>query len=144
MEDLVDPGIDPARRYLFVIDGSKALRSATDRVFGRSNPVQRYRNLKIRNVVAKLPDDLGNPVRSVMRAAFRLPYKEGIAKLRTQAEWLKPHHPDAAASLAEDLEELFTINPLDLSPALRLCLGSTRIIDSSHSRIRTRPRRVSR
>ena len=144
LEDLGDRGIDPARRYLFVIDGSKALRSAIDRVFGRSNPVQRCRNYKIRNVVAKLPDDLGSQVRSVMRAAFRLPYKEGIAKLRTQAEWLRPHHPDAAASLEEGLEELFTINRLDLSPALRLCLGTTNIIDSSHSGIRTRTRRVSR
>ena len=40
LEDLVERGIDPGRRYLFVIDGSKALRSAIDRVFGRSNPVQ--------------------------------------------------------------------------------------------------------
>lgn len=63
LEDLVDRGIDPARRYLFVIDGLKALRSAIDRVFGRSNPVQRCWNHKIRNVVAQLPDDLGNPVR---------------------------------------------------------------------------------
>lgn len=144
LEDLVDRGIDPKRRYLFVIDGSKALRSAIDRVFGRSNPVQRCRNHKIRNVVAKLPDDLGDQVRSVMRAAFRLPYTDGIGKLRTQAEWLKPHHPDAAASLEEGLEELFTINRLDLSPALRMCLGTTNIIDSSHSGIRTRTRRVSR
>ena len=44
LEDLVDRGIDPGRRYLFVIDGAKALRSAIDKVFGRQNPVQRCRN----------------------------------------------------------------------------------------------------
>ena len=96
MEDLVDRGIDPSRRYLFVIDGSKALRSAIDRVFGKSHPVQRCRNHKIRNVPAKLPEDLAEQVRSVMKAAFRLPWKEGVAKLRKQADWLRPHHPDAA------------------------------------------------
>ena len=40
LEDPVDRGIDPARRYLFVIDGAKALRSAIEKVFGRQNPVQ--------------------------------------------------------------------------------------------------------
>ena len=144
LEDLVERGIDSSRRYLFVIDGSKALRSAIDRVFGPSNPIQRCRNHKIRNVTSKLPEDLANQVRSVMKAAFRLPWKEGIAKLRKQAEWLRPHHPDAAASLEEGLEELFTINRLELSSALRLCLGTTNIIDSSHSGVRIRTRRVGR
>ena len=131
-------------RYLFVIDGSKALRSAIDRVFGRSNPVQRCRNHKIRNVAAKLPEDLADQVRSVMKPAFHLPWKEGIAKLRKQAEWLRPLHPDAAASLEEGLVELFTINRLELSSALRLCLGTTNIIDSSHSGVRICTRRVGR
>ena len=144
LEDLVDRGIDPGRKYLFVIDGSKALRSAINRVFGRSHPVQRCRNHKIRNVVAKLPEDLADHVRSVMKAAFRLPWKEGIAKLRKQADWLRPLHPDAAASLEEGLEELFTINRLELSSSLRLCLGTTNIIDSSHSGVRIRTRRVGR
>ena len=115
--------------------------------------------LQIRNVAAKLPEDLADqvrsvmkaafhyladPVRSVMKAAFRLPWKEGIAKLRKQAEWLRPHYPDAAASLEEGLDELFTINRLELSSSLRLCLGTTNIIDSFHSGIRIRTRRVGR
>ena len=48
------------------------------------------------------------------------------------------------SSLDKGLEELFTISRLDLSPAMRLCLGTTNVIDSSHSGIRTRTRRVSR
>ncbi len=144
LEDLVDRGIDPGRRYLFVIDGAKALRSAIDKVFGRQNPVQRCRNHKIRNVAAKLPDELAPQVVSVMKAAFRLPWKEGIARIRKQAEWLRSQHPDAAASLKEGLDEMFTINRLELSPALRRCLGSTNLIDSSHSGMRIRTCRVGR
>ena len=144
LEDLVARGIDPSRRYLFVIDGSKALRRAIDRVFGKSHPVQRGRNHKSRNLTAKLPEDLADPARSVMKAAFRLPWKEGVAKLRKQADWLRPHYPDAAASLEEGLDELFTINRLELSSSLRRCLGTTNIIDSSHSGIRIRTRRVGR
>ena len=28
LEDLIEGGIDPARRYLFVVEGARALRSA--------------------------------------------------------------------------------------------------------------------
>jgi transposase-like protein len=57
LEDLVGRGLDPRRRYLFVVDGAKALRSAIDTVFGTDQPVQRCRNHKIRNVVGHLPED---------------------------------------------------------------------------------------
>jgi hypothetical protein len=41
---LVRRGLKTERRYLFVIDGSKALRAAIDAVFGADNPVQRCRH----------------------------------------------------------------------------------------------------
>src|SRR5271170_6811082 len=41
LTDLVRRGLAPDRRRLFVIDGSKALRTAIDAVFGKDNPVQR-------------------------------------------------------------------------------------------------------
>jgi transposase-like protein len=48
VEDLVGRGLDPKRRYLFVLDGAKALRAAIDTVFGADQPVQRCRNHTIR------------------------------------------------------------------------------------------------
>ena len=144
LESLVERGLEPSRRYLFVIDGSKALRSGIRRVFGNRYPVQRCRGHKIRNVSDKLPEDLKDQVRSVMKAAYKLPWKEGMAKLKQQAEWLAIPHPDASASLLEGLEETFTINRLDLSPSLRRCLGTTNIIENPHSGVRRRTRRVSR
>ena len=112
------------------------------RVFGASNPVHRCLNHKVRDVVAQIPDELADQVRSVMRAAFRLPRKEDTAKLRMQAECAKTQHP--AARLGKGLEDVFSISRLELSPALRRCLGTTHIIDRSHSAIRTRTQRVSR
>jgi len=144
LEDLVERGVDPQRRYLFVIDGSKALRAAINRVFGAGSPVQRCRHHKIKNVCDKLPDDLAAQVKSVMKAAYGLPWQEGIARLKKQAEWLDTHYPGAAASLREGLEETFTINRLELSPALRRCLGTTNIIESPHAGVRLRTNRVSR
>jgi transposase-like protein len=145
LEALVEKGVDPNRQYLFVIDGGKALRKGIDQVFGTKNPVQRCRNHKVRNVCSKLPDDLKDQVKSVMKAAYKLPWKEGIAKLKQQAKWLENlGHMDAAKSLLEGLDETFTVNRLGLSPSLRRCLSSTNIIDSPHSGLRMRTNRVSR
>jgi transposase-like protein len=144
LEDLVERGVDPSRKYLFVIDGSKALRSAIRKVFGPKSPVQRCRNHKVKNVCDKLPDELAQQVRSVMKAAYKLPWKEGISRLKQQAAWLKVHYPGAAGSLLEGLEETFTINRLELPASLRRCLASTNIIESPYSGVRMRTRRVSR
>jgi putative transposase len=143
LEDLVERGLDPERRRLFVIDGSKALRKAIDQVFGRANPVQRCRNHKIRNVVGHLPKDQHNQVRAAMRAAWKLDAREGEQKLEQLACWLERDHPSAAASLREGLSEMFTINRLSLPPRLRKCLGTTNLIDSTHSGARQKTRRVT-
>ena len=42
LKDLVERGIDPEHKRLFIVDGSKALRSAITEVFGEQ-PVQRCR-----------------------------------------------------------------------------------------------------
>ena len=106
--------------------------------------VQRCRNHKLRNVLDYLPKELKPQVASVMRAALRLGAAEGIAKLKQQAQWLEREYPDAAASLREGLEELFTINRLGLSPSLRRALGSTNIIENPNSAARRRTGRVTR
>ena len=143
LEDLVERGVDPSRRRLFVIDGSKALRKAIDAVFGTDNPVQRCRNHKIENVVGHLPEELKDQVKSVMKAAYKLEADEGIGKLKQQASWLEAAHPSAAASLLEGLDEMFTINRLGLPPKLRRCLGTTNIVESPTSGVRLRTRRVT-
>ena len=144
LEDLVERGVDPCRKYLFIIDGSKALRSAIRKVFGSDSPVQRCRNHKVKNVCDKLPDELADQVKSAMKAAYKLRYKEGISRLKQQAAWLEVYHPGAAASLLEGLEETFTINRLELPASLRRSPASTNMIESPYSGVRMRTRRVSR
>jgi len=51
LTNLRDQGLATDRKYLFVIDGAKALRAAIDEVFGTDQPVQRCRNHKMRNVI---------------------------------------------------------------------------------------------
>jgi transposase-like protein len=142
--DLIARGLRPERARLFVIDGAKALRAAIEELFGQRALVQRCRVHKIRNVTERLPQELAQQVRAVMHAAYRLPEKAGIAKLRQQAAWLKAERPDAAASLLEGLEETFTVNRLRLTPALVRCLASTNVIESPNSVVRRVTRQVTR
>jgi len=144
LQDLVRRGVDPQKKILFVIDGSKALRSAIDQVFGDRHPVQRCRNHKIKNVMDHLPDDLKDQVKAVIKAAWKLNPKEGMARLRKQAVWLESEYPSAAGSLLEGMEEMFTLNRMELSPSLIRCLATTNIIENPNSAVRRRTGRVSR
>lgn len=143
LEDLVERGLRADRRRLFVVDGSKALRSAIAAVFGKA-PVQRCRAHKVRNVVSYLPESLKDQVKAAMRAAYKLDAKDGIARLKKQASWLEKEYPDAAASLLEGLDETFTINALGLGPKLRKCLATTNVIENPNGETRRRTNRVSR
>lgn len=120
------------------------MRAAIDAVFGTENPVQRCRHHKVENVCGYLPEELKEQTKAALHAAFRLPAKEGIARLEKQAQWLEHEYPSAAASLREGLEEMFTVNRLGLPPNLTRCLVSTNVIESPTSGVRLRTRRVCR
>jgi len=143
LEDVVARGVDAKRKMLFVIDGSKALRAAINAVFGADQPVQRCRAHKLRNVLGYLPKDQLAQVKSVLRAAWKLPPKDGMARIKKLAAWLDNSYPSAASSLLEGLQECFTINRLDIPPALHRCLATTNIIESPHAGVRIQTRRVT-
>ena len=143
LQDLVERGLVPERRRLFVIDGSRALRKAITQVFGAEHLVQRCRNHKLRNVIGHLPKGEHPQVKAAIRAAWKLDAKDGTQKLEQLARWLERDQPSVAASLREGLHEMFTINRLGLPPRLRKCLGTTNVIDSTHSGVRQKTRRVT-
>lgn len=142
---LIERGIDPSQSYLFVIDGAKALRAGIEEVFGAAARVQRCRTHKMRNVLERIKDEtIRAQTKAVMHAAYQLGEKEGMAKLKQQAQWLKSDHPDAAASLLEGLEESFTVNRLRLPPGLIRCLSTTNLIENPNGAVRRVTRRVCR
>ena len=96
LEDLVERGVKPGRRRLFVIDGSKALRKAIDAVYGQENPVQRCRNHKRKNVLDHVPDSMKDTVKATMNAAYRLDGDKGMARLEELAKMLYRLHPSVA------------------------------------------------
>jgi len=143
LQDIVARGVAPGVRRLFVIDGSKALRSGITSVFGKEAAVQRCRVHKVRNVLDYLPKDRREEAKKAMKAAFRLGYEAGKRKLTKLAEFYDKEYPGAGASLREGLDELFTVSRLGVPTSLARCLVSTNIIESANSGVRTKTNRVS-
>lgn len=142
---LRDQGLKTDRKYLFVIDGAKALRTAITEVFGAEQPVQRCRTHKLRNVLDHLPKEQHAQVKSLLRAAYKLAdAEEGMAHMEKTAQWIERDYPEAAGSLREGLAETFTVNKLGVPPSLHRCLVTTNIIESSQSGVRLRTRKVTR
>jgi hypothetical protein len=101
---------------------------------------RQHPTLQIENVLGYLPEHLKDQTQAAMRAAFRLPAREGMARLEKQADWLEREYPSAATSLREGLAEMFTVSRLGLSPSLARCLVSTNVLESPHSGVRLRTR----
>lgn len=142
---LRDQGLPTDRKYLFVIDGAKALRAAIDEVFGSHQPVQRCRNHKMRNVLDELPKEQHAQTLNLMRAAWRLPdADDGMKRMEQLARFLEHDYASAARSLREGLAEMFTVQRLKLPPSLYKCLGTTNIIESPQSGVQKRTANVTR
>ena len=140
---LTDRGVDLNQPRLWVIDGSKALRSAIEQRCGDAAKVQRCRIHKIRNVTERLPKERAQQVRWLMTQAFKLDAAKGKKKIREMARGLKAQHPDAAASALEGLDEMFTITELGIGGELARCLATTNVIESPNSVVRRVSGRVT-
>ena len=142
---LRDQGLPTERKYLFVIDGAKALRTAVDEVFGAGQPVQRCRNHKLRNVLDELPEDQQGQALNLMRAAWKVQTaEEGEKRLEHLARFLERDHESAARSIREGMREMFTLQRLQIPPSLHKCLATTNIIESSQSGVQKRTSNVTR
>lgn len=140
---LAQRGLDLNIARLWVIDGSKALRSGIEQLCGKDAKVQRCRIHKIRNVSERLPKERAQQVRWLMKQAFKLDAAAGKLRLKALAKSLKAQHPDAAASVLEGLDEMFTITDLGVTGELARCLATTNVIESPNSVVRRVSGRVT-
>jgi transposase-like protein len=145
LSDLIERGLPEDRVFLFVIDGSKALHTAIEKVFGDRALIQRCQVHKKRNVRDHLPMELHASVKRAMTEAYQST-DAALAKrqLERLARSLEADHPGAAASLREGLDETLTLQRLGLSGALYLTLRSTNSIENVNRLITEFTRRVSR
>ncbi|MFT3854415.1 MAG: IS256 family transposase [Ilumatobacteraceae bacterium] len=143
LADLVDRGLRFEHGILAVLDGSKALRKAVAKVFGAKALVQRCTLHKRRNVTGYLPDARRkNLDRRLAQVFANTDADAGIAEARRLAAALRADHPDAAGSLLEGLEEMFTVARLGTNGALRRTLTNTNCIESMIGTVRTVTSRV--
>jgi transposase-like protein len=142
---LRDRGLPTDRKYLFIIDGAKALRAAIEEVFGVEQPVQRCRNHKVRNVLNELPKEQHNQALNLMRAAWKVKAaEEGEKRLEQLARFLERDHESAARSLREGLQEMFTLQRLQIPESLHKCLATTNVIESPQSGVERRTHKITR
>jgi len=145
LDDIERRGLDTKRDYLFVLDGSKALRSAAAKKFGADVLVQRCQVHKRRNVRDHLPPEHQEAIDARIRAAYNMAdYDKAKESLELTVRYLERLNPSAAASLKEGLEETLTLHKLAISGLLRKTLSSTNPIESCFSVTRTITGRVKR
>jgi putative transposase len=131
LENLIDKGLDPAGEYLFIIDGSKALKKAVKTVFGNNALVQRCIEHKIRNIMEHLPKRLRARVRRQLRAAWTMnDFEDARQALVKVCKLLKSINETAEESLLEALEDTLMLHKLKAPKQLRDSLQTTNIIES--------------
>jgi putative transposase len=144
LRKLIAQGLDCERDYLFVLDGSKALKAAVQEHFGMSATIQRCQEHKIRDVEGYLPGKYKKRFRVLLQAAFNEPtYKHASDRLQKIRSQLLSISEPAANSLTEGLEHTLTLHRLGITGGVRQSLRTTNIIESAFSRLRDKTRNVS-
>jgi putative transposase len=140
---LVDRGLDPDGHYLFVVDGSKALRAAIVETFGQEAVIQRCQEHKIRDVQAYLPFAMREKVRTKLQAAYNTrSYREASERLQEVRSQLGKYE-QAKNSLTEGLEDTLTLHRLGIWGGLKDSLRTTNIIESAFASLRKKTRNVT-
>jgi putative transposase len=138
LTDLVARGLNADKGLLVVLDGSKALRKAVNAVFGAKALVQRCTLHKRRNVTDHLPKTMRHTIDRRLAAVFaETDPAVGLRKANLLAKELELAYPDAAASLREGLDEMFTVARIGAGATLRRSLTTTNPIESMISIART-------
>ena len=138
LSDLAARGLSGDSGLLAVLDGAKALAAGVKKVFGDNAQIQRCTLHKRRNVKGYLPKELGSRIDWRLARAFaETDPAKGLDQAKRIVGELKADHPDAAASLLEGLEEMFTVRRLGINGRLATTLTNTNCIESMISVART-------
>jgi transposase-like protein len=141
---LIDKGLDVDGNYLFVVDGSKSLRSAIKEKFGKEAIFQRCQEHKIRDMQAYLPFKLKDSYRSKLQAAYNTrSYKHASERLQQLRIKLSLISQQAERSLVEGLEDTLTLHSLGIWGGLKDSLRTTNIIESTFASLRRKTTNVS-
>lgn len=144
LQGLLDRGLQVEAGVLVVIDGGKGLLQAVKKTMDSQAVIQRCQWHKRENVVSYLPkEDQGYWQRQLQQAYNRPTYPEAKGALEQIHAELKQCNLNAASSLEEGLEDTLSLHRLGVFPLLGHSLKTTNILESIHSQIEARCRRIS-
>jgi len=144
-ERLVERGLKYEQGLLVVIDGSKGIRKAVEKVFGKYALVQRCQWHKRENVLKYLPKSQQAEMRRKLQRAYEKPtYGEAKAGLLGVKKELSLINQSAVTSLEEGFEETLTLHRLGLFKELGISLKTTNCLENVFSLVGQRTDKVDR
>jgi transposase-like protein len=143
LNELLDRGLRIEDGVLCVMDGSKGLRKAVERIFGGYALIQRCQWHKRENVLSYLVKEHQETFRRKLQRAYQEPtYEKAKAALMKVKKELSLINESAVRSLEEGLEETLTLHRLWLFEKLGKSLKTSNSIESVMSLIEQRTQKV--
>ena len=145
LDNLLSRKLVLADRFLAILDGAKALKSAILARWKGRVLIQRCQIHKKRNVCDHLTPHHAHELKRRMNVAYGMrSYEEAKKVMDNTVLWLDQISEPAAASLKEGLEETLTVVKLGLPDLLRRTFSTTNPIESILDGVRYRTHRVKR
>ena len=144
LQGLLERGLQIQQGILVVVDGAKGLLQAVKKAFASHAIIQRCQWHKRENVISYLPKGEQLYWRRRLQQAYNRPtYLEAKGALEQIQKELESCNLNAAASLEEGLEETLSLHRLGIFALLGHSLKTTNALESIHSQIESRCRKVS-
>src|SRR5665213_555735 len=136
LSDLINRGLKYDYGLLCIIDGSKGLHKAVEKVFGNKAVIQRCQWHKRENVLSYLNEDMQKTYRTKLQHAYRNQiYEQAKSELLDIAEELRSINVHAAKSLMEGFEETLTLQRLELIQTFGPSFSTTNCIEHINSQL---------
>ena len=143
LRSLMERGLDVSKGVLCVIDGSKGLRKAVDKVLAGKAVVQRCHWHKRENVVRYLPAGRQAEFRRKLQNGYQQPtYEKAKATLKKVRAELATINQSAVSSLDEGFEETLTLHRLGLFEELGPSFKTTNCIENLNSLVGQRTDKI--
>lgn len=127
---------------LVISDGNPGLKRAIKECFSNSF-YQHCQVHKMRNIMAKLPEEVRAQIKSLIGKAFRAKtYEEGLSKARTMIKEFKDRFPSAMECLEKDLES--TLTCLKFPQIHRVRIRTTNLLERLFEEARRRTKVLGR
>jgi putative transposase len=145
LRDMIKRGLSYEDGILFCIDGGTGLHKAVEETFGMYAVIQRCEFHKHRNIESHLAEEHKLQWRSKLKELFAIAnYQRAEARAKELITELAQISLPASRSLQEGLDELFTLQRLQIKEQVGRIFSTTNAIESINSVIARQTRIITR